>query len=81
MNSTYHRFTELFQQLGLPSDVESIKVFLSTHGPLDASIRLEDAPFWTASQATLLRDEILKDADWAEIVDQLNAALRGVGGR
>ena len=81
MSSTYHRFTELFQQLGLPSDVESIKGFLSSHSPLDASIRLEDASFWTASQATLLRDEVLKDADWAEIVDQLNAALRGVGSR
>lgn len=81
MDSMYHRFTELFQQLGLPSDVESIKGFLSSNSPLDASIGLEDAPFWIASQATLLSDEILKDADCAEIVDQLNAALRGVGGR
>ncbi|MCX7237231.1 DUF2789 family protein, partial [Polynucleobacter sp.] len=26
--------------------------------------------------ARLLRDELLLDADWAEIVDQLNKALR-----
>jgi len=76
MNQTYHRFTELFLQLGLPSDVDGIKHFLENHSPLDPSIRLENAPFWTQAQSTLLRDEILQDADWAEVIDQLNAALR-----
>ncbi|MFZ2739147.1 MAG: DUF2789 domain-containing protein [Limnohabitans sp.] len=76
MNQSYHRFTELFLQLGLPSDVDGIKHFLENHSPLDPSIRLENAPFWTQAQSTLLRDEILQDADWAEVVDQLNAALR-----
>lgn len=28
MNQSYHRFTELFLQLGLPSDVDGIKHFL-----------------------------------------------------
>ena len=76
MNQSYHRFTELFLQLGLPSDVDGIKHFVENHSPLDPSIRLENAPFWTQAQSTLLRDEILQDADWAEVVDQLNAALR-----
>lgn len=76
MNQSYHRFTELFLQLGLPSDVDGIKHFLENHSPLDPSIRLENAPFWTQAQSTLLRDEILQDADWAEVVNQLNAALR-----
>ena len=76
MNRSYHRFTELFLQLGLPSDVDGIKHFLENHSPLDPSIRLENAPFWTQAQSTLLRDEILQDADWAEVIDQLNAALR-----
>lgn len=76
MNQIYHRFTELFLQLGLPSDVDGIKHFLENHSPLDPSIRLENAPFWTQAQSTLLRDEILQDADWAEVIDQLNAALR-----
>lgn len=78
MNSSYHRFSELFLQLGLPGDVEGIKHFLDSHRLVEPSVRLEDAPFWTESQATLLRDEILQDADWAEIVDQLNVALRRV---
>ena len=76
MNSNHHRFTELFLQLGLPSDVDGIKHFLDSHSPLDSSIRLENAAFWTQAQSTLLREEILKDADWAEVVDQLNTALR-----
>ena len=79
MNSSYHRFTELFQQLGLPADVENIKGFLDRHSPLAPSVRLEEAVFWTPAQAALLRDELWQDADWAEIVDQLNAALRGSG--
>lgn len=81
MDSNYHRFTELFQQLGLPADVRSIRDFLVCHSPLHPSIRLETAPFWTQAQSTLLRDEILLDADWAEVVDQLNAALRGPQGQ
>ena len=80
MNSNYHRFTELFLQLGLPAEVEGIKRFLDIHSPLDPSIRLENAPFWTEAQSTLLRDEILQDADWAEVVDQLNTALRRARG-
>ncbi|NBQ68831.1 MAG: DUF2789 domain-containing protein [Nitrosomonadaceae bacterium] len=76
MNSNHHRFTELFLQLGLPSDANGIKRFLDTHSPLESSIRLEDAPFWTNAQSTMLKEEILNDADWAEVVDQLNTALR-----
>jgi hypothetical protein len=37
---------------------------------------LADAFFWTKSQAEFLRDEILDDADWAEVVDQLDVLLR-----
>ena len=76
MEKVFHRFTELFQQLGLPADAVTIKQFIANHSPLDESIQLADAPFWSASQATLLRDELMLDADWAEIIDQLNKALR-----
>lgn len=81
MDSTHHRFTELFQQLGLPADARSIQDFLVRHTPLDPSVRLENAPFWSPAQSALLRDEILLDADWAEVVDQLNAALHGRAGQ
>jgi hypothetical protein len=77
----FHRFSELFAQLGLPSDVAGIHDFLSAHAPLAAHIPLADAPFWTAAQAALLREELLEDADWAEVIDQLNGALRQPAGR
>lgn len=76
MDSFFHRFSELFKQLGLPNDIESIKGFLADHSPLPSETALENAPFWSAAQSALLRDELLRDADWAEVVDQLNAALR-----
>ena len=81
MDTTYHRCTELLQQLGLASDTRSIQDFLVRHSPLHPSIRLESAPFWSEAQSALLRDEILLDADWAEGVDQLNTALRGSEGK
>lgn len=76
MDKFFHRFSELFSQLGLPAGLEEIKAFIEQHSPLASDIRLEDASFWTKAQAEFLRDEILEDADWAEIVDQLSNALR-----
>jgi hypothetical protein len=76
MDQPVHRFTELFLQLGLPSDVQGIQQFLATHAPLAADISLAEAPFWTAGQAAFLQEQLLADADWVELVDQLNLALR-----
>lgn len=77
MSPHYHQFCELFAQLGLPSDVKDVSAFIQKHSPLANHVRLEDAPFWSPAQAALLRDELQRDADWAELVDQLNLALRG----
>ncbi len=76
MSPHYHRFCELFAQLGLPADVPSIAAFIQSHTPLPPATRLEEAPFWTPQQAALLRENLQEDADWAELVDQLNLALR-----
>lgn len=76
MEKPFHRFTELFAQLGLPTDEAGIRSFLAAHSPLAPQVLLADAPFWTPTQAALLREELQEDADWAEVVDQLNAALR-----
>ena len=76
MEPNHHRFSELFAQLGLPATPEDIAAFIAVHRPLPGQLRLEDAPFWTPAQARLLREELAEDADWAELVDQLNAALR-----
>jgi hypothetical protein len=76
MEQAFHRFSELFAQLGLPSDPPGIHEFIATHAPLPGDVELADAPFWTPAQAAMLRDEIADDADWAEVIDRLNVALR-----
>lgn len=75
MEMAVHRFPELFAQLGLDADLESIRSFIATHAPLPGDLRLEDAPFWTPAQARLLREALTVDADWSEVVDRLNQAL------
>lgn len=75
MESSIHSLNSLFAQLGLPSEQAAIEYFIKTHSPLATNILLSDAPFWTPAQAAFLREEILKDADWAEVIDQLNAKL------
>lgn len=76
MESTTHPLSALFAQLGLPDDAVNIAAFLAAHAGLAEDIALADAPFWTPAQATFLREEILEDADWAEVVDELNLRLR-----
>lgn len=76
MDNSFHPFSELFAQLGLPDDARSIEAFLTRHAPLDPSISLADASFWTPAQAALLREEWLEDGDWAPVVDRLDEALR-----
>ncbi|KPG99370.1 DUF2789 domain-containing protein [Pseudomonas sp. RIT-PI-r] len=76
MESPTHSLPSLFKQLGLPDDPVNIDKFLTTHSPLKPELHLADAFFWTKSQSQFLRDEILDDADWAEVVDQLDVLLR-----
>lgn len=75
MDQPFHPFHELFAQLGLPDDEASITAFIKQHSPLPADMRLADAPFWTESQARLLKEQFIEDAEWVEVVDQLNLAL------
>lgn len=75
MNSSYHSFSQLFDQLGLRSDNNSIEQFISQHR-LDADEALSRASFWTSAQAAFLRESYQQDADWVEVIDQLNQRLR-----
>jgi hypothetical protein len=72
----FHPFHELFEQLGLDSSPQGIAAFLRQHAPLPHELALPDAPFWTSAQADFLREAVMDDSDWAEVVDALNAALR-----
>lgn len=76
MDLSNHTLHSLFDQLGLPSTESDVQRFIAEHRPLSGDVALADASFWTPAQSQFLRDEIKEDADWAEVVDQLNLALR-----
>ena len=76
MEQPVHPLSAVFAQLGLANDTASIDAFITEHAPLAGDIALADAPFWSPSQASFLREELAEDADWAEVVDELNARLR-----
>ena len=76
METPIHSMNSLFKQLGLPSETAEVDAFIAFHRPLPDHCLLHEAAFWTASQAAFLAEEIEDDADWAEVVDELNARLR-----
>jgi len=65
----------LFAQLGEANDPASIARFIARHGHLQGPTRLHEAAFWTPAQARFLREAWQQDADWAPVVDTLNAQL------
>ncbi|HDZ58114.1 MAG TPA: DUF2789 domain-containing protein [Pseudomonas xinjiangensis] len=65
----------LFEQLGLDSDEGSINDFIAAHRPLPDDVKVSEAPFWSTGQAAFLKEEIMADADWEPIVDELNVRL------
>ena len=77
MESPIHTINSLFAQLGLDASDEAIASFLAAQDPIPASVALYDGAMWNASQSTFLRESVEDDADWAEVVDQLDALLRG----
>lgn len=79
MHMPVHPFHQLFEQLGLASDDQAIAAFIKANSPLDGQVRLADAHIWTRAQADFLREAVIDDADWAEVVDALSLALREPG--
>lgn len=76
MEDPIHPLHELFSQLGLPDDKAAIEAFIAGHRPLPSEIRLVEADFWSPAQAQFLAEAIRDDADWAVVVDKLDALLR-----
>jgi len=75
MDTSNHNLQTLFAQLGLSNNDIAIDNFIqNNHLPLE--IPLESAAFWSAGQAQFIRESIAQDADWAEVVDHLDAMLR-----
>lgn len=75
MDTSSHTMQALFAQLGLPNSEIAIDNFVQNNH-LPAEIPMESAAFWSAGQAQFIREAISEDADWAEVVDHLDAMLR-----
>ncbi len=75
MNASLHTMDNLFAQLGLPDEPAAIDSFIASHRPLDSGVALYRASFWTASQRAFLKEEIIEDADWSAVIDELNVRL------
>lgn len=76
LDTSIYSLSGLFAQLGLPNSPGEIQQFITTHKPLPQAEPLANASFWTPSQASFLREALINDSDWAEIVDELNVLLR-----
>ena len=76
MESPVHDLVSLFSQLGLDNTDEAIEDFIRRNNPLPANVELHKADFWSSSQTSFLKQAKDDDADWAEIVDQLDVMLR-----
>ncbi len=77
MEMHYHSLSSLFEQLGLASESQQIIDFIDSHRhQLSGSAQLHQAEFWNPAQARFLQQAKQEDADWAEVVDQLDAMLR-----
>lgn len=75
METTQHTMTDLFAQLGLAATPLAIDEFIRTHGPLGNQVALYRAPFWSGPQRGFLKEEIIEDADWSGVIDELNSRL------
>ncbi len=76
MDTTAHTLEQLFAQLGLADDPESIDRFVAQHSPLPGKVLLCDAPFWNPSQSSFLSNSWKSDSDWVPMVDTLDTMLR-----
>ena len=75
MDRSLHSINNLFAQLGLPCKDHEIDQFIRTHTLFSQRIRLDEATFWTPSQASFIKESLDFDSDWSEAVDELNTRL------
>ena len=74
MNEPEYNINELFAQLGLDSSDEAIDSFIETH-KLAKEEKLIESNVWTDNQRMFLQEEWEKDAEWVEVIDDLNVRM------
>jgi hypothetical protein len=76
MEKNHTALSELFAQLGLPNQQQEIQQFIELNCGLATDTKIENAEYWTPSQADFLKTALAEDGEWAEIIDQLSTRLR-----
>ncbi|MFC3093790.1 DUF2789 domain-containing protein [Alteromonas sediminis] len=66
---------DLFTQLGLDNSEDGIDAFIEQHKGLNQTTYLHKASFWNGAQVAFLKEAIIEDAAWAEVIDELNTRL------
>ena len=69
-----YNMNELFAQLGLECSDEAIDTFIENN-QLAKDEKLIEAKIWTYSQRAFLQEEWEKDAQWVEVIDDLNVRM------
>ncbi|MFV0594214.1 DUF2789 domain-containing protein [Shewanella sp.] len=75
MDTTPVDMSHLFEQLGLANQPQAITQFIATH-KLSPETHLIEAPFWTQAQKSFLSEALEADAQWTELIEQLDVQLR-----
>lgn len=75
MEAQTHTMANLFAQLGLSTEPADIDNFITEWRPQSMGVSVCNAPFWTEAQRHFLKEEIILDADWAGVIDELNTRL------
>lgn len=75
MSQVHYSLEDLFAQLGLKNNPDSIEAFISQNHPLSNEVALYRAPIWNPTQRAFLKEEIISDGAWALAIDELNRRL------
>lgn len=75
MRGNVNTMSDLFKQLGLPSDPQSIRDFIVQHEGACTNCALPHAPIWSESQRAFLEQAVAEDADWALPAEELAGML------
>lgn len=78
MEISAQKLSALFDRLGLDSNDQAIKAFIEKNRPLPKQTPLHQATIWNQAQAAILEEALKEDANWAELVDSLEALLKDV---
>ena len=75
MHGNVYTMSDLFKQLGLPSDPKSIADFISHNAGVCRLTPLAQAPMWNDCQRAFLKEAIAQDAEWCIPAERLTSLL------